>query len=499
MGLVSQLLESHKVAEGEKLRQNILTEGYSVYESFSESDCAFGKMEVYPKDDEVLTNLFSSAKESDHKKAALTCLMLKNQSRLMEGFIKQYGEATVVGALGALTPKIMDVVRIFYPNQVAHILTDIQPLTTQTGQIFIIKPRYANTAAGVTKGQEVFKNMTDGNYAAESSSMTLGTHNASLTVFAGILAGPVRKDGSLVIKRAGTQVAKDSGQVYGTNTNTFTGTDNGATVTVVINYETGQVTATWGTAQASGAVTVEWLVDSENNIGAIRQLEISLDMVPVRAQEHPLKMIWSVTAQMAASAHLGVDIPETLTNLGSQFVKVERDKQIIDKISATATADSSLNFNAAAVSGLAQWQVYQQIELKLNYGESAIQNANGHRGGVSWIIAGYNASDIWRQVRGFQSENVVSPIGAHKVGTLRDGTVDVIKAPFLNTNEYVVGFKGYMPGDSATILAEWIPMYFTPIFQSPNLQGERGLMSLYDLFVNNAGYYRKGTISSYTA
>lgn len=42
-------------------------------------------------------------------------------------------------------------------------------------------------------------------------------------------------------------------------------------------------------------------------------------------------------------------------------------------------------------------------------------------------------------------------------------------------------------------------MYFTPVFQSPNLQGERGVMSLYDLFVNNAGYYRYGTVSSFNA
>jgi hypothetical protein len=384
-------------------------------------------------------------------------------------------------------------------NQVAHLITDIQPLTAQTGQIFVIKPRYSNSAAGVTKGQEVFKNMSDGSYSAESASTTLGTGNASLTVFAGVLAGPVRKDGSLKIFRAGAQVAKDTGQVYGTNTNSFTGLDGAVVVTVAINYETGVLTATWGTAPASGAITVEWLTDTEVNVSNIRQLEVSLDLIPVRAQVHPLKMIWSVASQLAASAHLGVDIPETLTTLGSQFVQVERDRLIIDKIAATATADSSLNFSAAAVSGLAQWQVYQQIELKLNYGESAIQGANGNRGGVSWILAGYNASDIWRQCRGFVSENVINPIGAHKIGTLRDGTVDVIKSPMLTTNDYIVGFKGYMPGDSATILAEWIPLYFTPTFMSPNLQGEKGLMSMYDLFINNAGYYRKGTVSSYTA
>jgi len=38
----------------------------------------------------------------------------------------------------------------------------------------------------------------------------------------------------------------------------------------------------------------------------------------------------------------------------------------------------------------------------------------------------------------------------------------------------VFGFKGYMTGDSATILAEWIPMYFSPVFQGPTLVNSQG-------------------------
>lgn len=88
---------------------------------------------------------------------------------------------------------------------------------------------------------------------------------------------------------------------------------------------------------------------------------------------------------------------------------------------------------------------------------------------------------------------------AHLIGTLRDGTVNVIKAPFMDTNSYVVGFKGYVVGDSAAILAEWIPLYATPVFQSPDLNNYQGMMSLYSLFINNPEYYLKGTISNYSA
>jgi hypothetical protein len=291
-------------------------------------------------------------------------------------------------------------------NQVAHLLTDIQPLTQQTGQIFIIKPKYSQTAGGVTKGQEVFKNMSDGTYASEKMTVTLGVGNAALVNFVGSLQAPVKRDGTVIIKRAGTKVAADNGL------GAILGTDGAATVSGTVNYDTGAINVLWSAAPASGAVTVEFLADSEINVSLIRELEISLDMVPVRAQEHPLKVKWSITAQLAAQAHLGIDIGDTLTDLAAQFVRVERDKLVIDAIANSAVADSVLNYNAAQNTNIPKWQTYQEIELKLNAGESNIQTANGNRGGVSWIVGGQNACNIWRTVRGFQADTPKNPIGS---------------------------------------------------------------------------------------
>ena len=484
MGVLSKLVEEKKVA-------NIQT-----YKSDLIESCA-ALMESTRPEDEGLRKMFESDSDSERYTAAVTMQVLDNQQKFLDGLMTMYGEATVMGSLGALTPKVMDVVRIFYPNQVAHLLTDIQPLTQQTGQIFIMKPIYSQTAAGVTAGQEVFRNMSDGNYASESYTAALGTANGSATVFGASLTIPVRTDGTIKIFRSGaglTPVATDNGA------GVITGLDGAVSVSGTINYQTGVLSVTWGTAPANGQVlTATYLVDSETNVSQIRELEISLSMVPVRAQEHPLKVKHSITAQLAASAHLGIDIPDVLTTVAAQFVKVERDRLIISAISNAATNDTILDYNAAANTSIPRWQQYQEIEQKLNAGEANIQSNNGNRGGVSWVLCGYNSANIWRNVRGFISEKVVAPIGAHKIGSLRDGTVDVIKAPFLDTNQYIIGFKGYMPGDSATILAEWVPMYFTPVFNSPNLQAERGVMSLYDLFVNNAGYYRKGVITNFGA
>jgi len=67
----------------------------------------------------------------------------------------------------------------------------------------------------------------------------------------------------------------------------------------------------------------------------------------------------------------------------------------------------------------------------------------------------------------------------------------------LNADHVIFGFKGYQLGDSAIVLAEWIPLYFTPTFQAPDLKNHRGAMSFYDLFLNKPEYLCKGVISNF--
>ena len=92
------------------------------------------------------------------------------------------------------------------------------------------------------------------------------------------------------------------------------------------------------------------------------------------------------------------------------------------------------------------------------------------------------------------------PIGPYLAGTLRDGTINVIAVPYTSTlaaDQVVFGFKGFQLGDSAIILAEWVPLYFTPTFQAPNLRNHKGALSFYDLFINKPEYLVKGAIANF--
>lgn len=421
-------------------------------------------------------------------RAMSTLQVMQNQVMYLESLTRDPRlEAVFTSNLGPLVPKVIDLVRIFYPNMVAHDLVDIQPLDRQNGEIFVVKPTYDNSAAGVTAGQQVFQQVTDGTYASETLPLT----------FAGATTGPYTSTASELPVRPGSVQVFVSGVLVGTDNGSGVITGAGLTAGTV-DYTTGAVSVTFAVAPAA-VPTGTAAYSSEATPGNIRSLSINLSTIPVQAQPHPLQISWSVQAQLAAAAHLDLDIPQTLADAVASFIKQERDLTLISQILSGAVADPNLNFDATPPTNYSRLARYAEIELKLNYAESDIQVGEG-RGGVSWILTGTNGADIWRNCNGFEPSDVVAPIGPHKIGTLRDGTVAVIKNPFMNRNAYAIGFKGYVMGDAATILAEWIPLYATPVFQSPNLVNQQGLTSLYYLQNNNAAaYYRSGTISNYTA
>lgn len=437
-----------------------------------------------------LAKQFQKGSDKEKTIAANTAIACARTEAFIESARQNYGEATVTQAFGSLNRKLMDVVRIFYPNQVINSVADVQMLDRQNGEIFVIRPKFSNTAAGVTKGQEVFATQTDGTYSGEETVETLGTGNASTTTFTDTAVDFPIRPSSVIIYKDAVQVAKDDGN----------GIITGSGVSGTINYTTGALSVTFTVAPANAAaLTWQYDVDSEQDTDRIRSVEFGLDLIPVKAKQHPLKVEWSVQAELAAAAHLDIDVPDTLTNLAAALVRTERDSNVIRKINKAAAVDSLLAFNASL--GSAQYtaqQKYGEIELKIDAAEGAIYNRLG-RSGISYVLCGINASQVFRNCPTFRDSPNQSPIGATVIGTLRDGTIDVIRSRDMGTNDYVVGFKGMMAGDSSVIFAEWIPIYFTPIFEAPVLKNSRGVASFYDLFINNKDYFAKGSISNFAA
>lgn len=308
----------------------------------------------------------------------------------------------------------------------------------------MLKPHFSDASSGVAKGDKVFEKSSDGTYASEAQTAAIGTGDGVVVTFTATLF-KVRKSTLTALVDAVAQ-----------------GTDNGAGAIAgagvaagTIDYDTGDLSVTFAAAPANGkAVTITYSSNTEEDPDAIRELELGINIIPVVATAHPLRVSWSVQAQLAAQAYMGLDVEDTISVVAGQFLKIERDRQIISRIATLAGAvQAGLTFDAAVVANLSRREVFNDFLITLAKADNVIFTASG-RGGVSWIIAGTTACVVLSSLNGFVAEPNVVPIGAHVIGHV--GNVVVIKDPFLTATDFLVGYNGILPGDAGVIVADWI-------------------------------------------
>ncbi len=471
--------------------------------------------------------MFESQNKADKYQAAVLTNVLNNTALLYEsagvrGLLKEdvtSATSALMPGVASLTPRVVDIVNIFYPQMVAHHIADIQALDRQTGEIFVIKSRYGMTAAGVNAGDIIFEKATDGSYASEWYVYTPKAAAASVTLqlaspnggepFEGE-SGPIPtaeyavRAGSVRVFIGGKEIARDFG------TGDIAG--KGVLNTSAIDYATGEITLNldetyFADAIAAGSmVSAQAARDTEINDDTIRTVEFDILEQPVRAEEHPLMSSYSVASALVANAHMALDVDELISNELAGTIRWERDLALIKKVSTAAEAKAELTFDCSANgTNLTLKQRYGSYDVMVSTARGLIQKAMG-RGAVDYmIVSATTGLTVVEQIEGFKAApEAKKPVGPYLAGTLRDGTISVIAVPYtegqnnpLAEDEVIFGFKGYQIGDAGVIVAEWVPLYFTPTFQAPNLKNHKGCLSFYDLFINQPKYLVKGAITNF--
>ena len=470
----------------------------------------------------LVKGLESESKEAKYAAATLVQLLentadyvMKEQGRdiLHEDAINATANTLLSPGVASLTPAVVDIVNVFYPQMVANYIADIQALDRQSGQIFTIKTRYSEEAAGVQAGDIVFEKATDGTYSSEgvisytaakptSGALTLNPTTAPETLES--TATVKVRAGSFIVRVAGKEVARDYGQDTGLD-------GKGVVYSVIGNGISGTVDAQTGVATLKVdsnkyADTVEFSAeaafDTEIDEDLIRKIQFDIPNQPILAKEHPLMSSYSVAAGLVMNAHLAIDTDELISNQLAGTIRWERDLALIKTVYDAAKQDASLTFDCSANgTNLTLAQRYSSYTTTISSARGLIQEIAG-RGTVDFIIV--SASQglvVVEQIEGFKAApEAKKPIGPYLAGTLRDGTINVIAVPYTKTlaaDQVVFGFKGFQLGDSSVILAEWVPLYMTPTFQAPNLRNHKGCLSFYDLFVNKPEYLVRGAISNF--
>ena len=466
----------------------------------------------------LVAGLESSSKEAKYAAATLVQLM----ENMNDMYAKEQGKdilhedaglnasanTLLSPGVATLTPQVVDIVNVFYPNMVANYIADIQAMDRQSGQIFTIKTRYSQDYGDVKAGDIVFEKATDGGYSSEGNI----AYEAGVVAETVKVEAPELESGSTVKVRAGSFIVRMNGKEVARDYGVDTKLDGqGGTYVVIGKGISGTVDAQTGAAtlkfdtdmyEEGAALTFEAYYDTEHDEDLIRKIQFDIPNQPILAKEHPLMSSYSVAAGLVMNAHLAIDTDELISNQIAGTIRWERDLALVKTVSDAAALNQALTFDCAANGeNLTLAQRYSSFTTTVSAARGIIQEVAG-RGTVDFIIC--SASQglvVIEQIEGFKAApEAKKPIGPYLAGTLRDGTINVIAVPYTKTlaaDQVVFGFKGFQLGDSAIILAEWVPLYFTPTFQAPNLRNHKGAMSFYDLFVNKPEYLVKGVISNF--
>ena len=143
-----------------------------------------------------VAEMFKGSKESQYQAANLVRILENTAAKVKADYrmdvLKEDVTTATAGlqpGVATLTPRVVDIVNVFYPQMVANYICDIQALDRQTGEIFIIKTRYGQGAAGVQAGDIVFEKPTDGSYSSEWYVYTPATAAASVTLSLAMIPG----------------------------------------------------------------------------------------------------------------------------------------------------------------------------------------------------------------------------------------------------------------------------------------------------------------------
>ena len=322
---------------------------------------------------------------------------------------------------------------------VANYIADIQALDRQTGQIFTIKTRYSQDAAGVKAGDIVFEEPTDGTYSSEYVGY------APVAIAKEVEAEPSSaldgatvkiRAGSFIVRLAGKEVARDYGngsaKLDGVNEGKYNVIGRGVAGT--LDAQTGKAELTFDEEMFAEAITAgamlsfEAAFDTETDVDLIRKIQFDIPNQPITAKEHPLMSSYSVAASLVMNAHLAVDTDELISNQIAGTIRWERDLTLIQTVANAANLVEDLTFDCAANgTNLTLQQRYSSYTTTISSARGYIQEVAG-RGTVEFIICSARVGlPVIEQIEGFKAApEAKKPIGPYLAGTLREGTISVI-------------------------------------------------------------------------
>lgn len=249
-------------------------------------------------------------------------------------------------------------------------------------------------------------------------------------------------------------------------------------------------------APTIGAIegTTDWGLENE---AKIPEIDIKVDSVAVTAVTKKLKAKWTPELGQDLNAYHNLDAEVELTQILSEQIALEIDREILEDLVRGATAGTRYwsrypgdfldrETGAASVTtqdftgNVSEW--YETLVETINDVSAQIHRKT-LRGGANFVVCGPEVANILEFTAGFRA-NVTADadrgdIGAVKVGALSK-KFDVMVDPYFPRQLILVGRRGASFLESGYVYAPYVPLQTTPtIFGVEDFVPRKGVMTRY--------------------
>lgn len=481
----------------------------------------------------------------------------ENMAVILENQLKELiKETTVTHDITGFQNNAFPIVRRAFGNLLAQELVSVQAMNLPSGLIFYLDFVYGTNECGYTAGTSIYGDPTGNNiqagasrtgglydlHSAYTQMLVSGTYAASPASSGTATWASVSYDpdlsGSTVFENVFTLTGITSAECRGT-------LDQSAVKQIVVS--SGSVTqyrrhnvfnaagttllvytdAMFGPTSSICfvcAATASCVADGggigtyqpfESN-GAwptptpdIPEIDIRLESATVVAQTRKLKAKWTPELAQDLSAYYNIDAEAELTQILSEQVALEIDREIIGDLLSQAAITRYWSRQrgkyvnprtGATIAG--SFTTTDPITWYRGLFEVIVDCSNEifartKRGNANFIVASPDVCTIIESVAEFKPVYTGDPkevkyqIGAEKVGTLNN-RFTVYKDAYMLKNQILVGYKGSSFLETGYVYAPYIPLIMTPVVYEPEqFVPSKGLMTRYGKRMIRRDFYAR--------
>jgi hypothetical protein len=384
----------------------------------------------------------------DNYRKQVTAVLLENQERALQEEKEMLTEAApannsiATGGVDRYDPILIGLVRRAMPNLMAYDICGVQPMSGPTGLIFAMRSIYGTDRENF--GNEALFNEANTNFAAAS-------YNASA--------------------------------VQATVNPTHAGTS--------------PVDGTYTTANAMTTATGEALGDATTN--AFGQMSFSIDKTTVTAKTRALKAEYTLELAQDLKAVHGLDAETELSNILSQEIMFEINREVVRTIYRVAKTGSPSTQTAGTfnldIDSNGRWSVERFKGLLFNMERDANHIGQDTRRGKgnfivcsSDVASALSMAGVLDYAPALSTSLNVDDTGNTFAGVLNGRFrvyVDPYSANLGAANQfYMVGYKGTSPYDAGLFYCPYVPLQMVRAVDPNSFQPKIGFKTRYGMISN---------------